>query len=113
MYKRQDFLRRSKVLLHIGSDVLQIRNLVIRQLAPCAALEAVSYTHLANNNSLDLVANVDVGSYVIVRVVRQLTQRDIRSVLNAQIYLYVVIGNTYNGACLLYTSLYPLVSIRF
>ena len=57
----------------------------------------------ANNNSLDLVANVDVGSYVIVRVVRQLTQRDIRSVLNAQIYLYVVIGNTYNGAGYLFS----------
>ena len=80
-----------------GLPALQLINALLGQ--SDGAL-AVVY---ANNNSLDLVANVDVGSYVIVRVVRQLTQRDIRSVLNAQIYLYVVIGNTYNGAGYLFS----------
>ena len=80
-----------------GLPTLQLINALLGQ--SNGAL-AVVY---ANNNSLDLVANVDVGSYVIVRVVRQLTQRDIRSVLNAQIYLYVVIGNTYNGAGYLFS----------
>ena len=80
-----------------GLPALQLINALLGQ--SDGAL-AVVY---ANNNSLDLVANVDVGSYVVVRVVRQLTQRDIRSVLNAQIYLYVVIGNTYNGAGYLFS----------
>ena len=80
-----------------GLPALQLINALLGQ--SDGAL-AVVY---ANNNSLDLVANMDVGSYVIVRVVRQLTQRDIRSVLNAQIYLYVVIGNTYNGAGYLFS----------
>ena len=80
-----------------GLPALQLINALLGQ--SDGAL-AVVY---ANNNSLDLVANVDVGSYVIVRVVRQLTQWDIRSVLNAQIYLYVVIGNTYNGAGYLFS----------
>ena len=80
-----------------GLPALQLINALLGQ---SDGTLAVVY---ANNNSLDLVANVDVGSYVIVRVVRQLTQRDIRSVLNAQIYLYVVIGNTYNGAGYLFS----------
>ena len=80
-----------------GLPALQLINALLGQ--SDGAL-AVVY---ANNNSFDLVTNVDVGSYVIVRVVRQLTQRDIRSVLNAQIYLYVVIGNTYNGAGYLFS----------
>ena len=80
-----------------GFPALQLINALLGQ---SDGTLAVVY---ANNNSLDLVANVDVGSYVIVRVVRQLTQRDIRSVLNAQIYLYVVIGNTYNGAGYLFS----------
>ena len=58
-----------------GLPALQLINALLGQ--SDGAL-AVVY---ANNNSLDLVANVDVGSYVVVRVVRQLTQRDIRSVL--------------------------------
>ena len=57
----------------------------------------------ANDNSLDLVANVDVSSYIVVRVVAQLAQRNVRSVLNAQIDLYVVIGNAYNGAGYLFS----------
>ena len=80
-----------------GLPALQLINALLGQ---SDGTLAVVY---ANNNSLDLVANVDVGSYVVVRVVRQLTQRDIRSVLNAQIYLYVVIGNTYNGAGYLFS----------
>ena len=80
-----------------GLPALQLINALLGQ---SDGTLAVVY---ANNNSFDLVTNVDVGSYVIVRVVRQLTQRDIRSVLNAQIYLYVVIGNTYNGAGYLFS----------
>ena len=76
------------VRLFNGLPALQLINALLGQ--SDGAL-AVVYAH---NNSLDLVANVDVGSYVIVRVVRQLAQRDIRSVLYAQIDLYVVIGNT-------------------
>ena len=57
----------------------------------------------ADNNSLDLVANVDVGCDIVVRVIGQLAQRDIRSVLNAQIDLYVVVGNAYNGAGYLFS----------
>ena len=92
-------LNRSMLLVSLlnGLPALQLINALLGQ--SDGAL-AVVY---ANNNSLDLVANVDVGSYVVVRVVRQLTQRDIRSVLNAQIYLYVVIGNTYNGAGYLFS----------
>ena len=57
----------------------------------------------ADNNCLDLVANVDVGCDIVVRVIGQLAQRDIRSVLNAQIDLYVVVGNAYNGAGYLFS----------
>ena len=44
-----------------------------------------------------------LAAYVIVRVVGQLAQRDIRSVLNAQIYLYLVVGNAYDGAGYLFS----------
>ena len=97
----------------LNDDALNDRMLFIRLFHGLPALKLVNAllgqsdgalaVVYANNNSLDLVTNVDVGSYVIVRVVRQLTQRDIRSVLNAQIYLYVVIGNTYNGAGYLFS----------
>ena len=50
-----------------------------------------------DNNSLDLIARMHVRRYVVVRIVRQLAERDIRSVLDAKVDLYVGRGHCDNG----------------
>ena len=50
-----------------------------------------------NDNCLDLIARMDVGCYIVVRVVRQLIKRDIRSVLHAKVDLYIGRGHCDNG----------------
>src|SRR5699024_6073311 len=51
----------------------------------------------ANDNSLDLIARMDVGGYIVVRVVRQFAQRNIRSVLDAKVDLYIGRGHCDNS----------------